>query len=210
MSYEYSAREVLADAALHVLGLSAGFIGVIMLLAHVGETHAPDRVLAIWLYGGFLLFALLASAAYHLVPFERTRPWLHKIDHAAIYFKIAGTYTPLVVVIGSAFAYGVLALIWLVALAGAVAKLSFWPANARGSLLLYLAMGWACLLLAYPMVITLPPITLILIVLGGLTYTAGTVFFARPPFAYQNAVWHGFVLSASSCFFAAIAMAIST
>lgn len=209
MAYPYSVRETLADASIHVLGLGAGITGSAMLLVHVVQTQETAQIAAIGIYAGFALLALVASALYHLLPWEASRPLFHRIDHAAIYLKIAGTYTPLVMLVGSAFAYVVLAAVWVVALFGAIAKLSFWATDARGSLALYLAMGWASVLLIWPMWQTLPGSATALIVAGGGLYSLGTVFFAMDTLRFQNAIWHGFVLAASACFFGAVALGVS-
>lgn len=210
MSYPYPIREVLADALIHALGLLGAIVGTAFLMLWVAAQSGTAETVAVAVYLGFLLFALTASAAYHMLPWERPRPWLHKIDHAAIYLKIAGTYTPLVVIMGTAFAYVVLAAIWIVAIFGAVAKLSFWRVDGRGSLALYLAMGWACVLLAGPILYALPVAASWLIGAGGLLYSVGTIFFAARQLPYQNAIWHAFVLSASACFFAAISLSVTT
>ncbi|MEP1355850.1 MAG: hemolysin III family protein [Tateyamaria sp.] len=209
MSYPYSLRETLADASDHALSLIATLIAGVVLVVYVAQTQTTTQIAATSMYAGFLLFSFVASALYHLLPWERTRPMFRRIDHAAIYFKIAGTYTPLVVLIGSAFAYVVLAGVWLVALAGAVAKLSFWAADGRGSLPVYLGMGWASVLLIWPMIQTLPTATVALIVGGGFLYSLGTLVYRYPQMRYQNAVWHGFVLAASTCFFAAVSVGVS-
>jgi len=208
MSYPFPMREVIADGVIHLAGLAAAFIGSALLVIAAAQSSELPNLAAIGVYALFLLVALIASAAYHMLPWEAPRPWLHKIDHAAIYFKIAGTYTPFVVLIGSAFAYSVLGLIWLFALGGAVAKLSVWRTDGRGSLALYLAMGWACLLLLPNMFTALPGASTAFIILGGLLYTAGTVFFSWRDLPYQNAIWHAFVLAASACFFGAIALTV--
>lgn len=208
MPYPYSVRETLADAGVHVVGVTAAMLAGAFLLIHVAQTEGPAQIAATSVYAAFMFLSLVASAAYHLLPWERSRPVFHRIDHAAIYLKIAGTYTPLVVLIGSAFSYVVLAGVWAVALFGAVAKLSFWATDARGSLALYLALGWASVLLIWPMWQTLPGPVLLLIVAGGGLYTLGTVFYAHDGLRYQNAIWHGFVLVASACFFAAVALGI--
>ncbi len=210
MSYPYPVKEVVADGVVHIIGLSAAISGVTFLVLHAAQSAPTPNIWAISIYAGFLLFALVASAAYHMLPWETSRPWLHKIDHAAIYLKIAGTYTPLVVVIGSVFGYVILAGIWILALGGAIAKLSFWRPDARGSLQLYLAMGWGCLLLLPLMIQELPSASLWLILSGGLLYTLGTVFFSWRNLPYQNAIWHGFVLAASTCFFISIALTLGT
>ncbi len=126
-----------------------------------------------------MIAAFAASAFYHLTPVDRTRALLKRIDHATIYFKIAGTYTPLVVVIGSAFAYGILGIVWMLALVGAIAKLRGWGADAIGSLALYLLMGWLSALLIWPMCVHLSRTAVFLIIAGGLIYSLGTIFYAR-------------------------------
>ena len=209
MPYPYSAKETLADASVHAVGLSAGLIACTALIAYVAHTQEASQIAATSVYAGLLIFSLVASAAYHLLPWERSRPLFHRIDHAAIYLKIAGTYTPLVMLVGTGFAYIVLGLVWIVAVLGAVAKLSFWATDARGSLALYLALGWASVLLIWPMWQTLPGPATVLIALGGLLYTVGTVFFAMKALRYQNAIWHCFVLAASACFFTAVSLGVS-
>ena len=178
MAYPHPTADTLADGTIHVLGLAC------------------------------FVLSLLASAIYHLVPFDRPRALLGRIDHAAIYFKIAGTYTPLVVLIGTGFAYGILAVVWALAIIGAIAKLSFWSTESRASLYLYLGMGWLSVLLVWPMWQSLPPMALTLIGAGGLIYSLGTVIFAHPGMRFQNAIWHSFVLTASICFFAAISISL--
>jgi hemolysin III len=209
MCYPNSLRETLADAGVHVVGVSSASVAVAMLMMHVVQTSTAHQIAATGIYAGFLILSLVASFAYHMLPWERTRALFHRMDHAAIYLKIAGTYTPLVVLIGSAFSYVVLAAVWGVAIFGAVAKMSFWATDARGSLALYLAMGWASLLLIWPIWQTLPPVAVGLIGAGGVLYTLGTVFFARNAMRYQNAIWHGFVLAASACFFGAVSLGVS-
>lgn len=209
MAYPYSKRETLADASVHVIGIIAGLIACASLVAYVLQTQPIKQITATSIYAGAVVFALIASALYHLLPWDRMRPTLRRVDHAAIYIKIAATYTPLVVLIGSGFAYAILAAVWAVALIGALAKLSYWSADAPGALALYLGMGWASVLLIWPMWQSLPGLSTALIIAGGLLYTLGTVFFARTAMRYQNAIWHSFVLSASACFFAAVALGVS-
>ena len=208
MAYPNSPAETLADGVVHFAGLALAIPASVMLLWHL----PPDDGLqaATLLYVVTLLFALTVSALYHLLPFDRLRPTLARIDHASIYFKIAGTYTPIVALLGSGLAYGVLGVVWALACAGALAKLWFWRIDGRGSLLLYLAMGWLSLLLIGQMWQHLPGPTLCMIVLGGLVYSIGTVVYAHPGMRYQNAIWHVFVLVASICLFAAIALAVRT
>jgi len=200
MTYPYSARETVADAVVHVVGLVFAVPASIILL----DRATPTTELPTAIYVTTLIFSLAASALYHLSPNVRSRNLLGRIDHAAIYFKIAGTYTPLVAVIGTPFAYVVEGLVWLLAIAGAAAKLGGWGLQARGSLALYLGMGWLSVLLIIPMWQHLLPSALGLVAIGGITYSLGTIIYSREGMPYQNAVWHAIVLLASACFFGAI------
>ncbi|QFT59020.1 hemeolysin-III related [Sulfitobacter sp. THAF37] len=206
MAYPYSRSETVADGAVHVAGLALAIPASILLLIEAAGSGRMTTAAA--LYAGCMVFAFIASAIYHLSPVDRTRPLLNRIDHAAIYFKIAGTYTPFVALIGSGFAYGVLGIVWALALVGAVAKMWFWGTDGRGSLALYLVMGWLAVLLFWPMWQVLPPAALFLVATGGIIYSAGAWVFAKPEFRFQIAIWHSFVLSASACFFAAVAIAL--
>ncbi|WP_132997146.1 PAQR family membrane homeostasis protein TrhA [Sulfitobacter pontiacus] len=206
MAYPHPTADTLADGTIHVLGLGFAIPATILLTTYAasqGEQLTPTLV-----YAACFVLSLLASAIYHLLPFDRTRALLGRIDHAAIYFKIAGTYTPFVVLIGTGFAYGILAVVWALAIIGAVAKLSFWSTESKASLYLYLGMGWLSVLLVWPMWQNLPSTALTLIGIGGLIYTLGTIVFAHPGMRFQNAIWHSFVLAASICFFAAISISL--
>lgn len=206
MTYPYTPAETVADGTVHVLGLSFAIPATIFLTMYASGQHMPRT--AIIIYAICFLLSLLVSAIYHLAPFDRTRGFLARLDHAAIYFKIAGTYTPLVAVIGTGFAYGILFVVWGLAIVGAVAKLWFWGTDSKGSLALYLGMGWLSVLLIWPMWLTLSGTAMTLIAVGGLTYTLGTLVFAHPGMRFQNAIWHVFVLAASGCFFTAIAISL--
>ena len=206
MAYPYSPAETAADGVVHFIGLAICIPASVYLLWQVGQTGQGTG--AIVTYVACLLVSLIISAVYHMSPFDRTRPILRRADHAAIYFKIAGTYSPFVFLIGSGFAYGLLGLVWVLAIFGAAAKLLFWDMDGKGSLALYLLMGWLSSLLIWPMLTHLEGITVALIATGGLIYTAGTLVYARKEMAYQNAVWHTFVLAASLCFLTAVTVSL--
>ncbi|MEL6451475.1 MAG: hemolysin III family protein [Pseudomonadota bacterium] len=209
MPYPNSLRETLADASVHLIGVLGAVIAGAGLIVYVARTQATPEIAATSVYAGILIFAMIASALYHLLPWDRSRALLLSIDQAAIYLKIAGTYTPLVVLIGSAFSYVVLAGVWGVALVGAALRLWQRTSDGTGTEVIYLAMGWASLLLIWPLAQVLPVTAVVLIVGGGLLYTVGTLFFRMRALRYQNAIWHSFVLAASACFFGAVSLGVS-
>lgn len=202
----FARSERIADGVIHLLGVIFALTGAVLLVGFAAIWSGGVQTAAVSVYGAALTATFVASACYHMTPWERLRPALRRIDHAAIYLKIAGTYTPLVVMIGSGFGYVVLALVWVLALVGALAKLFFWATPGRWASLLYLVLGWLSLALIWSLAHTLPVPATVLIVAGGLLYSAGVIFFNWESLKFSNAIWHGFVLSASGCFFAAITL----
>ena len=164
-------------------------------------------------YAAGMLAMLGCSAAYHLLPMVRPawRDVLRRLDHAAIYVKIAATQTPFAMLIGGASVAWLLGSIWAAALGGALARI-FWPRGFRRfALPLYLVLGWAGVAIFRPQLFssgadfTLPETaTVILVITGGALYTAGVGFFLAERLRFHNAIWHGFVLAATFVFYAAV------
>jgi hemolysin III len=205
----YSRAEKVADGVMHLMGTSFAITGAVLLIVLVSGAQPPGMVAAISVYGAAMIASFVISACYHMTPWERLRPGLRRLDHAAIFFKIAGTYTPLVALIGSGFAWAVLGVVWVLAAAGALLKLFVARTPGRLNTVLYLVLGWSSLALIWPLAQELPAGGTTLVFAGGLLYTAGTLVLHRENLRFQNAVWHGFVLAASACFFAAIAWGVA-
>lgn len=167
--------------------------------------------LSVVVYAMTLVVVFAASAGYHIVAWPRLKSVLRRLDHAAIYLKIAGTYTPLALIkMGGLPGHALLAGVWAVTLFGATAKL-FWPEHlVRTSYVLYLVAGWAGLFTIQHLVASLSLPVLILLAVGGILYTVGIVFHLWRSLPYHNAIWHGFVLVASGCHYAAVVSAVTS
>lgn len=202
----YSRAETLGDAFVHATGLLAALIGVPILLTLAALWHGNAAALAAaGIYGAALLAMLVCSAAYHHLPRPHLRPLLLRLDHSAIYIKIAGTYTPFALQSGGAGS-GLVTGLWGAAAAGCGMQMlsggrTRWPGFA-----LYLAMGWAGLLAGWALFDTLSPAVMALIVAGGVIYTLGVAFFLWENLPFNIAIWHGFVLAASVLLFVAVAL----
>ena len=201
--------ERIADGCVHVIGILASIIAVTVLIV-LAVLYLPAlSTTGLVVYGLASVAMFGFSAAYHLIPVPKWQDVLRRFDHAAIFIKIAGTYTPFALIkLGGVAGAGLLSTIWTLALVGAVSKLFFPLKLGRYSVPLYLALGWIGVFFIVPLFYALPTSALVLLGAGGLLYTIGVLFFLWEKLPYQVAIWHGFVLVAASCHFAAIVQAV--
>lgn len=210
MSYPaYSRAERIADGIVHVLGVGAAITGVAVLYGVAAHQMGWVTLTATSIYAGALLLMLGASGAYHILAHTPARPVLRRIDHAAIYVKIAGTITPLGVMLGTGFAYVLLALIWALALLGATTKLTAARGQMTTGWVPYFLLGWAGVFLFIPLVGILSAMSLLLMLAGGLLYSLGIVFYRWETLRFANAIWHSFVLLATGACFLGITTALT-
>jgi hemolysin III len=200
----YSYAERLSDTIIHVIGLAAVAIAVPILIGLVVlERGDWASITAVSVYGASLTAMLISSAIYNISTAEDWAPIFKRMDHSAIYMKIAGTYTPLVALTGGA-GLPFLAGLWTAALGGTSMKIIA-PNRLRWlGLTLYLGMGWAGVFAGADVIDGLTGPVLTLVIIGGLLYTLGVVFFLWEALPFHNTIWHGFVLVASICLYAAI------
>lgn len=202
----YSAAEKRLDSMIHLVGVGAALLAVPLLigaaLMRSVQTGSGSFVLAVGIYGACFIAMLSASALYNL-GVKPGMNWLfQRIDHAAIYLKIAGTYTPFTLISGQGL--GLLVGLWGAAVVGVALKLAS-PVRFRfAALALYLGMGWVGVLILPSLAQSLPMATLVLMVMGGVVYTTGVFFYLWTRLPYHFAIWHIFVLVASFIFYAAV------
>lgn len=204
----YSRHENRVDSIIHVLGMLFAVNASAWLLWHV--TGLPVTV-SVTVYCAGLLAMIFASAAYNLVP-ETARPKqiLRRIDHAAIFIMIAGTYTPFAVNrLGAPYGTAILIAIWLAASIGVALKVLFPRRFELVSLALYLAMGWVIVAVIAPLAASVAAVDFWLLMAGGLVYSAGVGFYVIERIPFHKAIWHAFVLVAAVLHFSAIAIEFS-
>ncbi|MDP4022524.1 hemolysin III family protein [Methylobacterium sp. NEAU 140] len=206
LTWHYTPREILADGVVHALGVALSLAGAAALVVTAVTAHLGlgERA-AVVLYAAALVLMLGVSAVYNLHPVSPRKWLLRRADHALIYLMIAGTYTPLVALVGSgARAYVLLAVIWIVALVGIAVKLFLPGRYDRLSIGLYLVLGWSGLFAYESVIAALQPTALWLLAVGGLLYSVGVVFHVWRSLPFQNAIWHAFVLAAAACHYGTI------
>jgi hemolysin III len=207
LTRNYHVREQIADRWVHYAGLLAALVGSVVLIAAAAERESTLLLASVGVYGLALLSMIGASALYNFhftAPSPRTE-WFRRLDRAAIFLMIAGTYTPFALVrMDGVWGLAIAAFIWTAAVAGIVLKLVYPELIERVSIPVYLALGWIGLLAIEPLIDRLPTAALVLLGIGGLLYSLGIVFHLWHRLPYHNAVWHGFVVSAAACHWVAV------
>ncbi len=199
--------EYLSDAVVHVAGLAAviGAVPVLIVTTVLVNGHAA-AITGASIYGATLILMILCSALYNMIRHPGWGRVLRRLDHSAIYLKIAGTYTPFILLTGEG---AVLAAgLWTAALAGVGLKIVS-PTRFRwAGLALYLGMGWIGALAGGAVFAELATPVIVLMLIGGCLYTAGVVFFLWERLPHHNTIWHVFVLAASTVFYAAVTVQV--
>ena len=196
----------------HLIGAILSLIGFIYLMFRGwGDT---TRVIAYLIYGISLILMFSSSAAYHLIhASDRAMLVLRKLDHTAIYLLIAGSYTPMCLIFFEGFwRFGMLTIIWSMALVGIIVKLFVIKAPRWVTAGLYLLMGWTCVMAIGEMIRTMPAGAFVWLILGGLFYTVGAVIYItrkldfKPDVFGFHEVWHIFVILGAASHFIMIAI----
>ncbi len=205
----YTRSEEIADGIVHAIGILFGIGGIAALIALSVTRLDAAASTAVLIYGCGMLAVFVCSAAYNLNR-GQWRWLLRRLDHAAIYVKIAATYTPFAAIkLGGPVGIGLLVAVWLIAVVGASAKLIAPAQFVRTAYVLYLAQGWAAVFTLPSMFEALSGTAFALLLIGGILYTVGVIFHLWEKLPYNNAIWHVFVLSASVCHFAAVVDAVA-
>jgi hemolysin III len=195
------------NAITHGVAALLGVIGMIFLVEKAmsrPELFIPELVSYI-IYGSSLIILFLASTLYHSFSFTSQRDLFQKIDHASIYLLIAGSYTPyLMVTVGGRLGYIFLGIIWLTAIAGIVFEVIWTNRFPKLSTYLYLIMGWMGIFLIFPLYQNLDIAGIILLFIGGVFYSAGTIFYRMKHNGWMHVIWHLFVLAGATFMFFSI------
>ena len=196
----YSVGEEIANSVTHGIGALLSIGGLAVLVGFASLYGNAWHITSCSIYGSTMILLYVASTLYHGIPIPSIKGILRQIDHSAIYLLIAGTYTPFMLVnLRGSWGWSLFGIVWGIAVLGIVLKATSYGRLPGISLALYLAMGWIVVIAIKPMFAAIDQGGLLLLLLGGVAYTGGVVFYVWKKLPYSHAIWHLFVM-AGSCF----------
>jgi hemolysin III len=202
-----SAGEELANALSHGLAFLLAVASLPVLVSFTARDGSAANIVAASVFAGTMMLLYGVSTLYHALPPGRAKRWFNRIDHAAIYVFIAGSYTPFVLgALRGGWGWSLFGVVWALAAVGVTVKLFDRLKHPGWSTALYVAMGWVVLVAAVPLFERMPGPGLAWLVAGGLSYTVGAVVYLLDSrLRFAHCVWHLFVMGGSTChFFAAL------
>ncbi len=182
----------------HLIGAALALAGLVVLVVYASLQGDPWKIASFSIYGTTLFLLYTLSTLYHSLR-GRAKDIFRKLDHVAIYLLIAGTYTPLTLItLQGNWGWTLFSIIWGLAVAGITVDGLHKRGSRRIQMVIYLLMGWLVLVAIYPLTQALPKGGLVLLVLGGVLYTSGTIFYALDDrMKHAHGIWHLFVLAGS-------------
>lgn len=194
-----------ADGIVHAVGLMAALIGGGLLVAVALANRGVPMATASALYALCMTAMLAASAVYNLTRPSRARRLLRRIDEAAIFVMIAGSYTPFTIkLLPPDFALWATVAIWVAALTGAAGKVFWTHVSDKAWCFIYLAFGWLAVLVLGPVAPTLPPAAFLLLLLAGVTYSGGVLLYLNHALPFRRALWHACVILGAAGHYGAV------
>ncbi|RZS98117.1 PAQR family membrane homeostasis protein TrhA [Cecembia calidifontis] len=205
MERKQSLQEEFANSISHGFGILFSIVAISLLVTFSMLNGTAIHIVSCSIFGASILILYTFSTLYHAFQEEKIKSWLRTFDHIGIYFLIAGTYTPfLLLAVGGFWGWVFFGIIWSLTLFGVIFKIFYTHRFKKASLILYLGMGWMAIFLIKPLVENLSTTVLLLIAGGGISYTLGTLFYTRPHQRFAHTIWHIFVLAGTVFHFIAI------
>jgi hemolysin III len=189
----------------HGIGLALSLAGLTMLIVRSSLRGDAWHVVSFTVFGLTLIALYASSTLYHVQRGQRAKALLRKLDHAAIFLLIAGTYTPFLLTnLRGPWGWSLFGVVWGLCGAGAVFQLFYRERYRVISIVAYVFVGWLVVVAAKPMLELVPHGSLWLLLAGGLCYTAGVAFYVWHRLRYHHAIWHAFVVGGSACHYFAV------
>ncbi|QYN48714.1 hemolysin III family protein [Apibacter sp. ESL0432] len=197
-------KQEILNTISHGMGIVLGVVGLIFLLVK-NNNSSLYSTLSIWTFGLSLIILYTSSTIYHFFVNENWKKKARVLDHMSIFLLIAGTYTPIcLITLEKSSGWTLFTIVWTIAALGIIMKIFLTGKVDKLSLLLYLVMGWLLVFDIKNIANSMTSQALIFLVLGGVLYTLGTIFYARDKMPYAHFIWHLFVLGGSASHYAMV------
>lgn len=205
----YNRKQEIMHGIIHAVGILFG-LSALPVLTGIAATHGnTPGIVGAGIYSFCFILLFTCSTVYHLAQDQQVKKLFVVLDHISIYFLIAGTYTPfLLVFMNNAFGITLLCILWGLTAVGVVFKSFFTGRFNILSTIIYLVMGWIMIVGGKTFFTTLPLPVIIMIAIGGVLYSIGVYFYLREKGTYTHAVWHFFVLAAAICHYVAVLLSV--
>jgi len=192
----FSRNEEVANSITHGIGAMLSIAALVILVVFSTLYGTAWHVVSFTIYGASMFILYMSSTLVHSFPEGKAKDLFEIFDHSSIYLFIAGTYTPfLLVAIRGPLGWSLFGIVWGLAIAGTVFKCFFAKKYLFTSTILYVVMGWLMIFAWKPLTSKLPPEGMTYLMIGGLLYTFGSIFYVWRGFRYHHAIWHLFVIA---------------
>jgi len=201
----YTGSEERWNALSHGIGAVLSVAALIILVVASVSKGDAWHIVSFSIFGTSLVFLYLASTLYHGIQLGRVKRVLRTADQSAVFVLIAGSYTPFLLTnLRGPWGWSLFGLVWALAIFGCVERIYARNTVKKGSLMIYLFMGWLMIVAIKPLVASVPTPSLIWLAAGGMAYTLGVLFYSWEKLPYAHTIWHIFVIAGSLSHFFAV------
>ncbi len=195
-THVFSRNEEVANSITHGIGAMLSIAALVILIVFSSLYGTRWHIVSFTIYGASMFILYMSSTLVHSFAEGKAKDLFEIFDHSSIYIFIAGTYTPfLLVVIRGPLGWSLFGVVWGLAIAGTIFKCFFAKKYLFTSTILYVVMGWIMVFAWKPLAVVLPSLGMIYLMIGGLLYTFGAIFYVWRGFHYHHAIWHLFVIA---------------
>jgi len=206
---EMRLKQELVNSIMHGFGILFGIISIPILITFSVKGENLNGIIGSSIYGFCFLMVFTFSTLYHGFQHEKVKRALKILDHISIYYLIAGTYTPLILIYNNnSFGITLLCVLWSLTILGTIFKVFYCGRFDIMSTVIYLLMGWSMLAGGNSFFERMPHAVFQMVIAGGVIYSLGVIFYLRDKYFYSHALWHLFVLVAAICHYVAILLSI--
>lgn len=210
LTKRYTLGEEIFNSVSHGAGSLLSIAGTAVLIVLAAIYSNAWGVVSSAIFGASLIILYTMSTLYHAITNPKAKKFFRIMDHNTIFFLIAGTYTPITLVpLRGAFGWVLFGIVWGAAILGIVLNSIDLEKFRKPSVVCYIAMGWVVIIAVKPMIEKVYPLSLWFILIGGLFYTVGVIFYVKKNKKYFHSIWHLFTIAGSVFHYFAVLMMIT-